>query len=780
VACLLIFNFVRLFLIVFLFYQTFLNVLAEEKLFEKNQWRAVLIISDNPKIGEWYAARSLSDWAEVVTGKKINLLSESENPPTGLWKIYIGKTQAASQNQVKPAWRRGDSAIREIKDKSIYLIGNNPGATRIAVGRFCEQVLGITFCQPGTNGADYTQLKEVPIPGKDIFQPAFYWRSVGGLTNEISKDWAYAVGYGDRPSFSHNFYKIFTENEWKQDPSFFAESERGYLKPTGLGNDANPNLNHPQAVTVARHYAENWFKNNPDSTSVPMGLNDTITFDKKVESEGWFRDRPVRTNYLIGFLNKVTEGSWLNKNNDREQQRVIGTLAYLDTLRAPTIKVNPDIFPWVCVDRMGYTNEEFAQEDRDNCLAWVKSGADNVGAYDYWYGNNFCTPRINFSAQDKSIKKVYGAGVTGWYAELYPIWAFDAPKAWLGTKLLENPAADANVLLKQWFDSAYGPASNSMHNIFRVIENEWIQGGKNQWLYGLFEESTAEFLSNKAVNEIEQALALAEKELNILKKPSQREKNYLWRLNQFKETWNLVKKFREVVQLRKAQPTTLEETLSALKNLIKAEQLFEEAQDQYNFKWSTTSQKINWSRLPATNPREDWTNRIKLKPELNRQLLQCVQEDITGNSRLYWLWDNKKSEIKTIDSVTDVEIFRKKWTLESNLRKNSETINQSTSKGLRQSLLAVKNQSGLINYTQKINPRCLIKFSINHIPVGGNIKLHIYFKGQGQSLTRSQQVSTEHESLLVVSPSWTEQIEFRIQFENAIDLKSLEITQLNL
>ena len=511
-----------------------------------------------------------------------------------------------------------------------------------------------------------------------------------------------------------------------------------------------------------------------------MGLNDTITFDKKVESEGWFRDRPVRTNYLIGFLNKVTEGSWLNKNNDREQQRVIGTLAYLDTLRAPTIKVNPDIFPWVCVDRMGYTNEEFAQEDRDNCLAWVKSGADNVGAYDYWYGNNFCTPRINFSAQDKSIKKVYGAGVTGWYAELYPIWAFDAPKAWLGTKLLENPAADANVLLKQWFDSAYGPASNSMHNIFRVIENEWIQGGKNQWLYGLFEESTAEFLSNKAVNEIEQALALAEKELNILKKPSQREKNYLWRLNQFKETWNLVKKFREVVQLRKAQPTTLEETLSALKNLIKAEQLFEEAQDQYNFKWSTTSQKINWSRLPATNPREDWTNRIKLKPELNRQLLQCVQEDITGNSRLYWLWDNKKSEIKTIDSVTDVEIFRKNWTLESNLRKNSESINQSTSKGLRQSLLAVKNQSGLINYTQKINPRCLIKFSINHIPVGGNIKLHIYFKGQGQSLTRSQQVSTEHESLLVVSPSWTEQIEFRIQFENAIDLKSLEITQLNL
>jgi hypothetical protein len=229
--------------------------------------------------------------------------------------------------------------------------------------------------------------------------------------------------------------------------SFFAAGEQGYLKPTGSGNDANPNLNHPQAVQIVRRYINDWFENNPESISVPMGLNDTSTFDKNVPIEGWFRDRPVRTHYLINFLNKVLDEYDLNKNT--EARRTVGTLAYLDTLKAPMIKVNRDIFPWICVDRMGYVNAEFRQQDITNCTAWTKSGVDNVGAYDYWYGNNFCIPRINFSAQADSIKSLHTIGVKGWYAELYPLWAFDAPKAWLGAKLLENPNFDSRNITQK-------------------------------------------------------------------------------------------------------------------------------------------------------------------------------------------------------------------------------------------------------------------------------------------------------------------------------------------
>jgi hypothetical protein len=724
----------------------------------------------------------------MVTGKKINVLSESEKPSVNQWKIYVGNTRASVVNQVTIPSRRGDVAMRSIKDEAVYVMGNNPAATRIAVGRFCEQVLGITFCQPGIKGADYSRLREISIPSADLFQPAFYWRAVGGLSNEVSKDWAYSVGYGKNPAFSHNLYKIFTDNEWKTDPSFFAEGQQGYIKPTGSAYDANPNLNHPQAATIARRYAEGWFKNNPESTSVAMGLNDSIVFDKKVESEGWFRDRPVRTNYLISFLNKVTDGSWLNRPNTPESKRMIGTLAYLDTLKAPTIKVDANIFPWVCVDRMGYANEEFARQDVDNCTAWVKSGAENVGAYDYWYGNSFCIPRVNFAAQAKSIKSVNEIGVAGWYAELYPLWAFDAPKAWVGSKLLENPAADSEALINQWFKSAYGPAHKSMRTIFGIIENEWSRTaqaqGKNQWLYGFFDEAAGEILSDQAIEKIAQNLAIAETELAINKKPTEREKNYQWRLKQFRDAWNLVVDFREVVRLRKAQPTNPDEALLALKNLIEGEELLEDEQARFNFKWGTTSQKIQWSRFTPTNPREKWMSMINLKPELNAELLKFTQQDIPCLNIIYWDHASKKSGVKILNSTVTTEAMLQNWVIETSPRKNSEKIDQATS------LLILKNQSGVLRHTETTGAKKLLKFSLTHKPVGGKIVLLATFKGrdaQGhdstgseRSHTRSQLVDESTGSLIVSSPAWAEQVEFKVQFENAMDLKALEISEINL
>jgi hypothetical protein len=222
----LIFNFVQRLFILFLFFQSWGIGHAEEKLFENNQWRAVIVIPDNPEINEWYAARSLSDWAQIITGKKIALLSESESLTTNLWKINIGKTHACLENKLGLFPGSGDRTARVIKEKSIYLIGSNPGATRIAVGRFCEQAFAITFCQPGIQGADYTLQKEITVPAADFFEPAYHWRAVGGLSNELSKDWAYSVGYGDYPAFSHNFYKIFTENEWQKDPLFSPQENK--------------------------------------------------------------------------------------------------------------------------------------------------------------------------------------------------------------------------------------------------------------------------------------------------------------------------------------------------------------------------------------------------------------------------------------------------------------------------------------------------------------------------------------------------------------------------
>jgi hypothetical protein len=104
--------------------------------------------------------------------------------------------------------------------------------------------------------------------------------------------------------------------------------------------------------------------------------------------------------------------------------------------------------------------------------------------------------------------------------------------------------------------------------------------------------------------------------------------------------------------------------------------------------------------------------------------------------------------------------------------------------------LIFKNQSGVLRHTENTSAKKLLKFSLTHKPVGGKILLLATFKGrdtQGhdstgyeRSLTQSHPVDESTSSMIISSPAWAEQVEFKVQFENAIELKALEISEINL
>jgi hypothetical protein len=175
---------------------------------------------------------------------------------------------------------------------------------------------------------------------------------------------------------------------------------------------------------------------------------------------------------------------------------------------------------------------------------------------------------------------------------------------------------------------------------------------------------------------------------------------------------------------------------------------------------------------------------IKLKPELNSELLKSIQQDIPCLNIFYWEYASKKSAVKILSSATTTPSLLQQWVIETSPRKNSERRDEVTS------LLMFKNQSGALSHTETLGPKKLLKFSLTHKPVGGKVMLVATFKGrdaqghdstgQERSLTRSQLVDESTGALIISSPSWTEQVEFKVQFENAIELKTLEISQLNL
>jgi hypothetical protein len=753
------------------------HLVAAEALFERGHWNVPVVMPANPEPDEWYAAHSLVDWCERVTGKKPALVEESANAGGSPAGLYVGKTQAAQKAGVLAPPGEGDTAICRAVGHSVFLIGNNPTATRIAVGRFCERSLGIFFAFPGPQGADWVTLNRVDAPADDQFRPAFAWREIGGLRNELSHEWAYSVGYGRAPSFSHGLYAAFGKKEFAEDPTLFASVNGVRQAPKADGYDANPNLAHPRAAEMGARHARAWFHQHPNNFCVPLGVNDSLTFDDSVPSEGWYRERPVRTDYVVRYLNEVAKSFWQPSGDLRGDRHAIGTLAYLQTLRAPTVKVDPAIFPWVCADRIGYADPNFAAQESANLKAWVQSGARRVGAYDYWYGVDYTCPRTHFTAQTASIRTAHAVGVKGWYAELAPLWGFDAPKAWLGAKLLERPDQDPEGLLTRWFAAAYGPAADPMRSVYRIVESAWTRdaqvGGANQWIRHFREESSATVLSDDEVARISAYVAQAEVALAENAKLTFRLQNQRWRLQQFIDAWTLSVKFRQVHAARMVSAQTSTQALASLQRLIQAEADYQRHQQRFNLAWGAYSLPVHWLEFIPTDPRPEFCTNAFARPELRAELTALSLTDETGLSALKAFWLERAEEAVVTSRPTTTEALFETWQFR---RANQRFSVVSAGAGLIQ----VSRDAGTLTRSQPIAEGCFVQLAvkrIGHEPTQ-DVRLTMTFKGSGKPLTRTIRCTPTAGDLILPAPKGATEVEFAIVFENGVHLMSVETAVL--
>jgi hypothetical protein len=748
-----------------------------EALFEHGRWHVAVVMPANPEPDEWYAAHSLVDWCERVTGQKPALLEEPAEAGRAPAGIYVGKTRAAQAAGVQAPASEGDATACRSRGRCVFLVGNNPTATRIAVGRFCERTLGVCFAFPGPRGADWTMLDRVAFTTDDEFRPAFAWREIGGIRNELSQEWAFSVGYGRAPTFSHGLYAAFGKKEFAEDPTLFASIRGVRQAPQGNGYDANPNLAHPRAPEIGARHARAWFHKRPDDFCVPLGVNDSLAFDDSVPSEGWYRERPVRTDYVIRYLNEVAKSFWQPAGDLRGERHAIGTLAYLQTLRAPTVKVDPALFPWVCADRMGYADPAFAAQESTNLQAWVRSGARRVGAYDYWYGVDYTCPRVNFVSMTASIRAAQEAGVQGWYAELAPLWGFDAPKAWLGAKLLERPGQDTEALLGRWFAAAYGPAAEPMREAYRTVEAAWARdaraGGANQWIRHFRSESSADVLTSREVAAISAAVAQAQAALAENDKETFRLQNQRWRFLQFADAWALSLQFRQVHAARAATPATGPKALAALRRLLQAEADYQSGQQRFNLAWGAYGLPVHWLEFIPTDPRHGLCAAAFAQPELRGELTTLSLTDKTGLSALdaYWL---QHADDAAVTSRPDTPAaLLEAWQFR-------QAHQQFSVVKPGRGLLQVAQDAGTLSRTQPIAEGQFVRLAVQLADdePSREVRLTLTFKGSGKPLTRTVRCSPASGSLILPAPKGATAAEFAIVFENGVHLMSVETAVL--
>ena len=568
-------------------------------LYLKGRWLGPIWVAENPEFDEYAAAQSLADACKEVTGVRPEIRQEGGGVIASGPGIVLGRTLAAAKAGIAASVADGDSAVRVTRGQLVFLVGNNPTATYIATGRFCEQALGMIFVMPGVNGADFKPLREVGLPADEVWRPSFAWRSVSELIDSESIAWARRVGYGERPNCTHGLYAVLGSK-----PEFTVGVNAETAATAIGGRSSQPKLSHPQAASTVAAYSKAWFVKNPQALAINLGINDSLVYEEAdvAQPKGMYDGRPNRSDYVFGFLNQVAALDWAPPGD-----HAIGCLAYLDAAACPKVKVNPIIFPAICADRIQYANPEFAKMDAANLAAWGRSGARRIGIWDYWFGRDVVIPRVHLPALTQSIVAAHQAGVCSWFAELDPLWAYDAPKAWVGAKLLSDARADPAQLAQQWFDAAYGPASPAMITLYSRIEDMWsdlaLRRMPAQWLVGWRDGcSSAELLSPALQTAAEKDLAEAEGAL--AKAPIDARHNRMrMRLAQFIVAWKLSVAEAERSRLANAAGQKLSgQPLQDWQKMMTAELARDQAESELLRAQWPGSLPVKWSASVQPNP----------------------------------------------------------------------------------------------------------------------------------------------------------------------------------
>lgn len=576
-------------------------------LYANRAWSGDIWVPAGADFEEFSAAQSLADACEQVTGRRPEIREEAGEGEVAGEGIVIGRTRAAAEAGVSAPEADGDAAVRRTIGRRLFILGNRPVATAIAVGRFCEQALGMTFVMPGPDGVDFATLERVEWPADEAWNPVFAWRAVSGLEDAESIEWSRRVGFGNRPECTHGLYAAFTPELFARRPDLFALVGGQRIAPSQGGRSAQPNLAHPEAPSQAAAYLRARIDRNPSALAVPLGINDSLLYDEGAEAQGrgLFDGRPNRSDYIFGFLNRVAALDW-NPGGDH----AIGCLAYLDAASAPSFPVAPDIFPAVCADRIQYANPAYAAMESANLAAWGRSGARRIGTWDYLFGRDVVIPRSHLGALARSIAAARDAKACSWFAELDPLWAYDAPKAWVAAKLLEQPDAKPDVLADQWARAAYGPAAPAMRSLQRRLEVVWVDvaGRRTQgrWLVGWRDGcAAAELVSPSVEQGAARALKIAQEALDAAPRDARHDRMRA-RLAQFILAWQAsvaeARRCRLANAIGSGNQDRMRTPLQLWQEMLAAEIARDQAQTALNRRLWAGSQPLKWSAAVQPNP----------------------------------------------------------------------------------------------------------------------------------------------------------------------------------
>jgi hypothetical protein len=341
-------------------------------------------------------------------------------------------------------------------DGVLVLAGPDPEASALAVYHVLQRHGGVRWWIPGPLGESIPRRELWFVPGMDQrVRPSFLSRSFSGVPGSGGEGrlWARRNLLREHASFSHNLQKLLPGSHAAERPDLFPlvdgrRPEAGVVPAMNL----HPDLSNPQVAAAVAAAAGRFFDARPDAASFSLspgdhlGFGDLEQYGALVDTRTGFRGMADLSPLIFSFYNDVAR-----RVARRYPDRLLGGLSYYAWENVPPFPVEPNVLPYLTADRSQWYDPEFKRSDLDLVSRWAAAGPRHIGTWDYIYGREFIVPRVELAVIKESIPALYERGVRFYFAELNPVWGFDAPKAWIAARLLWDAHADPEALEREFF-----------------------------------------------------------------------------------------------------------------------------------------------------------------------------------------------------------------------------------------------------------------------------------------------------------------------------------------
>lgn len=347
-----------------------------------------------------------------------------------------------------------------------------------------EDYLGIDYW--GENEYSLTKSENISLPLiEKVDNPVFRYRQTQcyAMKNDSIYKWwnrleepeeAFAAGY-----WVHTFDKLLPAEVYgEKHPEYYAYFN-GKRNP---GKASQWCLTNPEVFEIVSQRIDSIFKANPDKKLICVSQNDgnytncTCENCRKIDEE-----EGALSGSMIYFLNKLAA---------RFPDKEFATLAYLYTMNPPKhIKPLPNVTVMLCdidCDREVSLTENASGRQFMKALEGWSTIADNLFVWDYGINfDNYLSPFPNFHILQDNIRTFRDHHVKMHFSQIASNWCGDFAelRSYLVSKLMWNPDADVDKLMKHFLNGYYGAAGDYLYRYIKIMEGALLGSGQRLWIY---------------------------------------------------------------------------------------------------------------------------------------------------------------------------------------------------------------------------------------------------------------------------------------------------------